>query len=497
MRVLLISPPIMDVVDGRLRAVGVDAERECPPVGIYALAAALEAAGHAAVIADLVLHGTRSVAAFTDEIGRADLIGIGATSMAWPTAADVIRQLRALRADVPIVCGGIHPSLFDRYVLATFPVEFVVRGEGEAALLALCAALAGDGDLSRVPNLSFRDARGQLVRNPQAALIPRDRLGELPLPDYGRLPAGAYKCLGLESSRGCAFDCSFCSTPHRKSWRGLAAEAFVDRLERVLEHTGRTRTGCVHIVDDEFSLNPTRALAVAESIARRGLRPRLLYDSRAPDLLHAGLVERLAPYTVCLLVGAECGYDEGLARVGKGTTCATLEAAARELARHGIADRADFSFILGLPWESAREVMQTLRFATHLFTSYGVHVMLQWYRQIPGSRIWEQARRDQLVHEAMYDGYGFFRDLYLFRSSCRLSPREIYEVADVADKLRCLAELAGPGRPSIVHHFPTPIAQGFPRELLEADDPDPPQPGDGLARPHRKRGSLPLEGTRS
>src|SRR5262245_23193744 len=126
MKVVLVSPPIMDVVDGRLRAVGVDAERECPPVGIYGLAAALEAAGDVAMIADLVLHGTRSIAAFADAVADADLIGIGATSMAWPAAADVIRQLRAQRPDVPIVCGGIHPSLFDRHVLTAFPVQYVV-----------------------------------------------------------------------------------------------------------------------------------------------------------------------------------------------------------------------------------------------------------------------------------------------------------------------------------------------------------------------------------
>ena len=111
------------------------------------------------------------------------------------------------------------------------------------------------------------------------------------------------------------------------------------------------------------------------------------------------------------------------------------------LAEHGLAARTDFSFILGLPWETRTEVEQTIRFATHLFVEYGVHVMLQWYRQIPGSRIWEEARRDLLVHESMYDAYGFFGNLYLFRTSCRLTPREIYEIADMTEQLRWLAEL--------------------------------------------------------
>jgi anaerobic magnesium-protoporphyrin IX monomethyl ester cyclase len=205
-------------------------------------------------------------------------------------------------------------------------------------------------------------------------------------------------------------------------------------------------------------------------------------------------VPSIAPYTAGLLVGAECGYDEGLARVGKGGTCQTLEQAAKVLAENGIAAKTDFSFILGLPWETKADVLKTIRFATHLFVEYGVLIMMQWYRQIPGSRIWEEARRDLLVHESMYDDYGFFRNLYLFKTSCQLDPREIYEVADVCDQLHWLAEMSGRTRPSIVHHFPTPIAAGFPREMLDIDG--------GLAnlraiaRPPRD-GSFTLEGVRA
>ena len=470
MKVLLIAPPIMDTLDGHLQVVGVDALRECPPLGIYTLAAVLEARGHEVVVADLILHATRSLDAFDADIDTADLVGIGSTSMAWPAAVDAIRQVRLRRPDVPIVCGGIHPTLFDRYILSAFPIQFVVRGEGETAIASLCAALAGGTDLSSVPNLSWTDSTGRLVRNPIDQKLRNSELASLPLPDWNRLPPASYRCLGIESSRGCAFDCSFCSTPYRKTWRGLDAEVVVARLEHALGHLDRTTTGCVHIVDDEFSMNPARATEIARLIRAHGLSLQLLFDSRAQDLLHPEFVPSIAPYTKALLVGAECGYDEGLMKVGKGGTCKTLEQAAKVLAEHGIAARTDFSFILGLPWETQEEVRKTIRFATHLFVEYGVHVMLQWYRQIPGSRIWEDARRELLVHESMYDSYGFFGNLYLFRTSCRLSPREIYKIADEMDQLRWLAELSGRTRPSIVHHFPTPIASGFPRKMLDVED---------------------------
>ena len=361
MKVLLIAPPIMDVVGGRLRVVGVDALRECPPLGIYSLAAILEGQGHDAVVADLILHATRSLQSFESDLDGCDLVGIGATSMAWPAALDAIRQVRHRRPDVPIVCGGIHPTLFDRYVLTTFPVQFVVRGEGEIALSRLCDALGGRLAIGEVPNLSWIDSGGRLVRNEIDSKLGANVLESLPLADFARLPEGAYKCLAIESSRGCAYDCSFCSTPYRKTWRGLSPRAVVDRLEHALAHIDRTTSACVHIVDDEFSMNPKRATEIARLIRERGLSPNLLFDSRAPDLLHPGFVSSIAEYTAGLLVGAECGYDEGLERVGKGTTCASLEGAARVLADNGIAASTDFSFILGLPWETKREVEQTIQ----------------------------------------------------------------------------------------------------------------------------------------
>ena len=370
MKVMLIATPIMDTVDGRLQVVGVDAIRECPPLGIYTLAAALEAQGHDVVVADLILRATRSIDAFEADLDDTDLVGVGATSMSWPAAVDVIRQVRGRRPDLPIVCGGIHPTLFDRYILNAFPVQFVLRGEGETAIGRLCAALVGGMDLGSVPNLSWKDSSGRLVRNPIAPKLHASELASVPLARWERLAEASYKCLAIESSRGCAYDCSFCSTPYRQTWRGLDSDAVVARLEHALGHIDRTTSGCVHIVDDEFSMNPARATAIAQTIRERGLTPRLLFDSRARDLLHPGFVPSIAPYVAGLLVGAECGYDEGLDKVGKGGTCKTLEQAAAVLAENGLAAKTDFSFILGLPWETKAEVEKTVRFATHLFVEY-------------------------------------------------------------------------------------------------------------------------------
>ncbi len=475
MKVVLVTPPIMDRSGGRswgtLQPIAHDRHRECPPYGIYMLASVLRNAGHEVVIADLVALGSENIEPFSRHLGNCALVGIGATSLSWPTACAAIRQIRVLRPDVPIVLGGIHPTMFDRYLLHAFPIQYVIRGEAEIALPALCNCLEASGDLAQVPNLSWRrQPDGAVIRNRIGPKIPGEGLALFPLPDYETLPSGIYKGLSIESSRGCAFDCSFCSTSYRRSWRPIPAEQFVDRLESVMPYTDRTLLGYIHIVDDEFSTNPRRATEIAKMIRRRGLHPKLVYDSRATDLLRDGYVENISEFTLNFLVGAECGYDDGLKRIGKGTTCDVLERAAQMLQRYGISDRADFSFILGLPWESRNEVEKTIRFAAHLYATYGVRILLQWYCQIPGSRLWQADYSNGLITPAMYDDFGFFRDLHLFFSGIHLHPRDIWEIGDIVDQLKILANLRDENQNMIEFALPMPIYQNFPRELWQSED---------------------------
>ena len=234
MRVVLIPVPIMDYRDDVLTPIAQDETKNCPPYGVYLLVNVLRAAGHEVTLIDLIAEGTNRVDHHRSALLEADLVGIGATSMSWPTAVDVIKQMRRMRADIRVVVGGIHPSLFDTYLLSRHAIDFVVRGEGELALPALCAALESGDSLAFVPNLSWRSADGRIVRNDAGPKIHASRLTDFPLPAYDLLPKGIYKGLAIESSRGCAFDCSFCSTSYRKSYRGMNPEGFVDRLQQLV-----------------------------------------------------------------------------------------------------------------------------------------------------------------------------------------------------------------------------------------------------------------------
>jgi radical SAM superfamily enzyme YgiQ (UPF0313 family) len=466
MRVVLISVPIMDYRKDVLVPIAQDETKNCPPYGIYVLAGVLREAGHDVAMLDLVAGGTNIIDSYASVIADASLIGIGATSMSWPTALDVAQQIRVISASVPIVVGGIHPSMFDQYVLYRHPIDFVIRGEGEVALPMLCSAIEGRTSVADIPNLSWRDHAGGFRSNPAGPKLNPQQLGDSALPAYDLMPKGIYKGLSIESSRGCAFDCSFCSTSYRRSYRGMDPVKFVDRLEAISSYIDDTVYGTVHVIDDEFSLNPKRAISIIKEMRNRGRTFGLVYDSRANDLLYPGYVEEIADYTHQFLVGAECGYDEGLAKIGKGTTCAKLEAAAAMLLRYGISGRADFSFILGLPWETETEIKATIRFATQLYANYGVRILLQWYCQIPGSRLWDSARKSGKVTEAMYDDYGFFRNLYLWSTTNSLHPTELWKIVDMIQQLQWISNLEGAQSRMIESAVPHVLLEYFPKAIM-------------------------------
>jgi anaerobic magnesium-protoporphyrin IX monomethyl ester cyclase len=467
MKVLLIACPVMDYIDDRLRPIAMDAGRECPPYGIYLLSSILKQSSNDVIVADLVAAGSHDLQPYLSDIKDCSLIGIGATSLSWPTAVFLIQQIRNVRADVPIVLGGIHPSMFDKYILKTHVVQYIIRGEGELAFPALCEALDKRWDIRNIPNLTWVSQDKEVIRNPAGPLLSGERLASFPLPDYDVLPRGVYKCLSIESSRGCAFDCSFCSTSYRQTWRAIPADTFVDRLEAILPYLNRTTGNLVQIVDDEFSTNPRRGIEIARAIRKRGIKLNMVFNARATDLLTEGFVQNIAEYTYQFLVGAECGYDAGLRRCGKGTTCQILQDAAKELDAHGMAEKADFSFILGLPWESIEDVKQTVSFAMDLLSKHGIHPVLQWYCQIPGSRLWDEARRSQTLHESMYDEFGFFRNTYLTRSGITLSPQEIWEIWEILCQMRWVAGHLFPQRTAVRFGIPPPIVKYFPREAAD------------------------------
>lgn len=431
MRVLLIAVPLMEWVNGHLYPISMDRIRSTPPLGVYWLAGVLRQHGHSAEVLDLIALGTIDRKLVLERAGQADVVGISCNTLNWPTARMVTELVKGAYPDLPVILGGIHPSGYPDHVLNRSSADYIVQGEGEVPLVRLINALSKGERPIGIPGVGYRTDEGsvELIRNDGLATV--EDVESLPDPAYDQLPAGVYESLSIESARGCKFRCTFCSTKFLGSWRGVSAENFVDRIERLAPHLSKTRYGVFSIIDDLYTLNIRRVAEITNLLKSRGIRIEATLDARATDVIRGEVVEALAPITNHMLIGAECGYNEGLRQIAKGCTVEVLEKAAAMLHAAGFSHRVVFSFVIGFPFETRADCEKTIRFATKLLTRYNVRVYLQWYNAIPGSKIWSELRDRGLVDIWMYDDFGFFSNKYLFCAGVHLSKQDIKELSDI------------------------------------------------------------------
>ncbi|HET9410169.1 MAG TPA: radical SAM protein [Candidatus Sulfotelmatobacter sp.] len=251
---------------------------------------------HRVAVADLILV-QKSVRETVTRLMREvdpDIVGLSIMTFQRRTAARIIDLVRALNPKVKIVVGGYDPSLASE-AYESMPIEFLVRGEGEVTFSALLRALEHGRSLENICGLSWRNDDGW-IHNPVRAPH-RLESGEIRLPKRSARALRGYTLLGrqvdvVETSRGCTYDCSFCSIIEMRG-----RNFFTYSFDRVLadirdarDHGART----IFLVDDNIMLNVHRFSALCQAIVDAGLNT-LQYFVQAMTSSIANHGEEIAP----------------------------------------------------------------------------------------------------------------------------------------------------------------------------------------------------------
>jgi radical SAM superfamily enzyme YgiQ (UPF0313 family) len=122
---------------------------------------------------------------------RADLVGFSSLSTAAYRLSDLTRQIRQALPNALILLGGPRPTGFSAEVMATCAADAVVIGEGEPALEQIIEAYLAREDFSRIPGLVWRDAEGNVIRNPGVTPMVAD-LDSLPRLAYDLIDMRRY-----------------------------------------------------------------------------------------------------------------------------------------------------------------------------------------------------------------------------------------------------------------------------------------------------------------
>ncbi len=376
---------------------------------------------HRVAVADLILAQGRVLPTVERLLAShaPDVVGLSVMTFQRHTALRLVGHIRQRRPDIRVVVGGYDPSLApEAYAEPSTGVDAVVRGEGEVTFKEYLRALdAGEAAMPSVPGLSWRGADGRMTHNPDRP-VSRLRRGELALPARGARVLSGYTMLGrqvdvVETSRGCTFDCSFCSIIEM---RGRNFHAF--DLDRVLADIADARSHgarTIFLVDDNITLDVGRFMALCRAIVEAGL-DELDYIVQAMTSSIAQHGDVLAPLMRragfrYVFLGIENVLADDLAflraraknirrQAGRAVGNAALDAV-RHLHRHGM--YVVGGLIVGNPDDTAEAIETNLAFAReHVDWPYIQHPTP--YPRTPMTRDFRE--RGLIVSEALeeYDG---------------------------------------------------------------------------------------------
>ena len=350
-----------------------------------------------------------------------DILGMSFTTQAATGAYKLINDLkpkRDLREKPFIVCGGPHVTALPDEALIKSNCDAVVLGEGEITFHEIVQQLRnGRIDFSAILGVGYLN-NGDITINPKRTLI-KD-LDALPLPardliDLSMYPGVYYKEQSQEtymvSSRGCPYNCVYCSNPvwkYNKPWYRLRSPVkVVDEIEYIVNVLGIKE---IYDQTDEFNGNMKWAKAVCDEIIRRGIKVSLKAQMRS-DHMDRELAEKMAAAGFWLgLFGVESGNARTLKGIDKRTTPEMNRNALACLKAAGI---KTYALLMAfnvweedgqLCFEDQEETLRTLTYAKSL-ADEGLMDLMSWSltTPYPGSKLYDIALRHHLIPTEIQD----------------------------------------------------------------------------------------------
>ncbi|MBN1254714.1 MAG: B12-binding domain-containing radical SAM protein [Deltaproteobacteria bacterium] len=406
MKVLLVNAP-------PLKKLGVIGQMY-PPLGILYLAA--YARKYLKDLKIRVIDGYQEDSrTLVEKIRKFDpeVLGVSFTTPASTGAYNIINAVKQENNTIYVVAGGAHATALPEEVLERSKTDMVVIGEGEISFFEILEHISEDKETNSVLGTMLWE-NGRIKRNPPRPLI-KD-LDTIPFPardllDIQKYPGYYYKKkrkdTSLISSRGCPYNCIFCSNPvwkHQKPWFRLRSpQNVVDEMEHISKEFGIEE---FYDETDEFNANKRWAKELCEEIIERRLNISWKAQMRA-DNMDDELAEKMARSGFWLgFFGVESGNDRTLRGINKKITTVQNETSLSILKRHNIKAYALFmAFNIWeedgrLKYEGKKDTMNTLQFALRLVKEKKIDLM-SWSltTPYPGSKLYNLALQYNLIPE--------------------------------------------------------------------------------------------------
>jgi radical SAM superfamily enzyme YgiQ (UPF0313 family) len=381
--------------------------RMAPPFGILYLADALEKAGfEVQLIHEL---GTEAdIQALLELVSREEPLFVGFSTLTGPPLLPTMHASKAIKdiCPVPVVWGGLHPTMLPHQTLMNDFIDIAAIGEGERTAVELAEVLRNYGldpaKLAKVAGIAFKSEGQVIVTEPRPFIKDLDDLH----PAWHHVDVGRYfrsgkhfytdigsqfwgeKIAAVLTSRGCPWRCGFCYNQfvNKRTFRAQSAQRVIRDIQ---DYKARYGITAIVFEDDYFFANKDRALEII-----RHIDVPWTCTLRANDVARWGddFVRELSQCNCAeLRIGAEAGSQRVLDRMDKDISLDHIRTTVKLCRKHGI--KAGLGFMVGIPGESWPDVLQTLDLMDELEeTGDGIAVIGPCiFTPYPGTPLFESA----------------------------------------------------------------------------------------------------------
>ena len=412
--ITLVNPPGLKTFSG------LQMHTPNPPLGLAYIAATLKAEGLPYRVIDATGEALDLVSPYPDRddfmvqglspddiVARipaeTDVVGIGCMfSTLWPLTRRLAEAVRRRFPRALMVLGGEHGTAVPDHVLARSPFDVVVLGEGEETIVALLRARADGRPLSEVQGIAYRED-DRVVKTGLSAR--RRDVDAIPPPDWDSFPIEEYiarhqmnginlgRSMPILGTRGCPFQCTFCSNPGMWTQRWIARDPKLLADEMALY---RTTYGVTNFDFQDLTAIVKREWIVAfcrELITRdlgltwqmpSGTRAEV-FDEEVADLLYRSGCRALA-------FAPESGSPEILRIVKKQVHLDRMLRSMRAAVQRGL--KLSCFIVIGFPDDTRATLRQTLSLVRRM-ARLGVHdVAVSKFVPYPGSELFKRLQRE-------------------------------------------------------------------------------------------------------
>jgi anaerobic magnesium-protoporphyrin IX monomethyl ester cyclase len=344
-KVVLIHPPLKNLVLGATPEYVDENRGVTPPMGLLYLQSAIEHSRHESVFLDANLEGWDHEKAAEQVLSyKPDIIGLQAMTFTLPDAYLLAKEIKRIDPKVKIIIGGPHATIYPKETAGLDAVDFAFAGEGEVDFISFLDVFTDLDARSKIPGIAYKINGGVSYTTCRGLLQDLDSVNyparkSSKYAQYSSVLAKRNPITVMITSRGCPFQCVFCNRMGRK-YRYHSAGYVLGEIDEIVKLGIKE----IFIHDDTFTLKRERVMEICQGFIAR--KADIVWEARTRvDCVDEEMLALMRKAgCIRLSFGVESGSEKVLKSMRKAIEPALVEKVFKWCRKEGILTLADFMF---------------------------------------------------------------------------------------------------------------------------------------------------------